>query len=76
MEASLEKDSLGKVISYPTFNQADFKTISDTIRFNMKTGKGITKGTYTQQGEMYVYGEKIKKVDNILAEFKKNLDIN
>ena len=33
------------------------------IAFNMKTGKGITKGTYTQQGEMYVYGEKIKKVD-------------
>ena len=29
----------------------------------MKTGKGLTKGTYTQQGEMYVYGEKIKKVD-------------
>jgi LPS-assembly protein len=64
MEAFLLKDSSGKVISYPTFNQGDFKTISDTIRFNMKTGKGITKGTYTQQGEMFVYGEKIKKVDN------------
>jgi LPS-assembly protein len=29
----------------------------------MKTGKGLTKGTYTKQGEMFVYGEKIKKVD-------------
>ena len=64
MEAVLLKDSSGKVISYPTFNQGDFKTISDTIRFNMKTGRGITKGTYTQQGEMYVYGEKIKKVND------------
>lgn len=61
--ASLKKDSLGKVLSFPTFNQSDFKSVSDTIQFNMKTGKGLTKGTYTKQGEMFVYGEKIKKVD-------------
>ncbi|MEP7238445.1 MAG: putative LPS assembly protein LptD, partial [Ferruginibacter sp.] len=63
VSAYLVRDSNGNVISYPEFNQADFKTKSDSIRFNMKTGKGITKGTYTQQGELYVYGEKIKKVD-------------
>ncbi len=61
--AYLIKDSTGKVITYPTFNQSDFKTISDTIQFNMKTGKGLTKGTYTQQGEMFVYGERIKKIN-------------
>ncbi len=55
------KDSNGRVISNAKFTQADFKSESDTIVFNMKTQKGITKGTYTQQGEMYVYGEKIKK---------------
>lgn len=63
VKAELEKDSTGKVIAYPSFSQADFKSISDTIWFNMKTGKGLTKGTYTQQGEMFVYGEKIKKTD-------------
>jgi LPS-assembly protein len=63
MSAYYTKDSLGKVVAFPTYNDKDFKTVSDTIRFNMKSGKGITKGTYTQQGEMYVYGEKIKKVD-------------
>lgn len=56
------KDSTGKVIAWPTFTQADFKSVSDTIRFDMKTGRGITKGTYTKQDEMFVYGEKIKKV--------------
>ncbi|MEO6722105.1 MAG: putative LPS assembly protein LptD [Ferruginibacter sp.] len=61
--AYLRKDSTGKVISFPTFNQADMKTVSDTIAFNMKSGKGLTKGTYTTQGEMYIYGEKIKKID-------------
>src|SRR5678815_3993110 len=45
--AFLRKDSTGKVISFPSFNQGDLKTVSDTIAFNMKTGKGLTKGTYT-----------------------------
>ena len=63
VKAFLKKDSIGKVISYPAFTQGDFKSVIDTIQFNMKSGKGLTKGTYTQQGEMYVYGEKIKKID-------------
>lgn len=58
-----KKDSTGRVIASPTFKQADFLSTSDTIVFNMKTAKGITKGTYTQQGEMYVYGETIKKIN-------------
>ena len=62
--ASFKKDSTGKVIASPTFKQKDLLTVSDSISFNMKTGKGLTKGTYTQQGEMYVYGERIKKVDS------------
>jgi hypothetical protein len=63
VSAYLVRDSNGKVISFPIFNQADFKTQSDSIRFNMKTLKGITKSTYTQQGEIYFHAEKIKKVD-------------
>ncbi len=62
--AYLKKDTSGKVISFPSFDQGDLKTVSDTIAFNMKTGKGLTKGTYTKQDEMYVYAEKIKKVDS------------
>jgi LPS-assembly protein len=62
--ASIKRDSTGKVISLPTYKQADFTSQSDSIRFNMKSGKGLTKSTYTKQGEMYVYGQVIKKVDN------------
>ena len=62
--AAIKRDSLGKVIALPTFTQADFKSQSDSIKFNMKTGKGVTKSTYTQQGEMYVYGETIKKFNS------------
>jgi LPS-assembly protein len=63
VSAFIKKDSAGKVLSYPYFSQKDFQSVSDTIRFNMKTGRGLTKGTYTKQGEMFVYGEKIKKAD-------------
>jgi LPS-assembly protein len=62
--ASIKRDTAGKVISLPTYKQGDFLSQSDSIRFNMKSGKGLTKSTYTQQGEMYVYGETIKKIDN------------
>jgi len=63
ISAYITKDSTGKPTAFPTYHDKDFKTVSDSIRFNMKTGKGLTKGTYTQQGEMFVYGEKIKKID-------------
>ena len=39
VSASLVKDSTGKVISYPYYNQADVQTVSDTIIVNMKNGK-------------------------------------
>jgi LPS-assembly protein len=29
----------------------------------MKNGKGLTKGTYTKQGEIFVYADKLKKAD-------------
>lgn len=64
VSAYFTKDSTGKVIASPSFKQGELLTVSDSITFNMKTGKGLTKGTYTQQGEMFVYGERIKKVDS------------
>ncbi len=64
VKAHLTKDSLGQVVSYAAFNQGTFQSVNDTIVFNMKTGKGLTKGTYTKQNEMFVYGEKIKKASD------------
>lgn len=59
-----KRDSTGKVIASPTFKQGELITVSDSIAFNPKTGKGLSKGTYTKQDEMYVYGERIKKIDS------------
>ena len=64
IKASLKRDSTGKVVAFPTFKQDDLTTVSDSIKFNTRTGKGITKSSYTQQGEIYVYGEEIKKISS------------
>lgn len=64
ISAFLTLDSAGKPIFLPRYESPDFTSQSDSFRFNMKSGRGLTKSTYTQQGEMYVYAEVIKKMDN------------
>jgi lipopolysaccharide assembly outer membrane protein LptD (OstA) len=61
--ANYRKDTAGKMIGKPLMIQADSKMSSDEIKYNFKTGKGITRNTITQQGEMYVQGEKVKKIN-------------
>jgi LPS-assembly protein len=60
--ASYIKDTSGKIIGLPEMKSSDNNTTSDSIIYNMKTGKGITKSSNTTSGEMFIYGEKMKKV--------------
>ncbi len=57
------KDSLGQIITRARFAQGENQFESDTISFNFKTQKGLTRNTFTKQDEMYVHGETIKKVN-------------
>ncbi|HVG14944.1 MAG TPA: putative LPS assembly protein LptD [Chitinophagaceae bacterium] len=58
------RDSLGEVASRAQFTQGENNFESDTIKFNFKSQKGLTQNTFTTQQEMFVMGEKIKKVDD------------
>lgn len=58
-----ERDSTGYVTTRARFEQAENKFESDEIQFNFKTQKGITTNTFTQQDEMYIIGERVKKVN-------------
>ena len=58
------KDSLGVVSNRARFEQGENQFESDTIQFNFKSQKGLTKNTFTQQSEMFVQGEAIKKINN------------
>lgn len=55
-------DSTGNPLSKPLFLQSDMKTVSDSIFFNLKTGKGQVKNTFLQEGELYVNARVLKKV--------------
>ena len=64
-------DSTGKLDSKPVFVQGEMKSISDTISFNMETGKGLTKNTFFQEGEIYVNALALKKMNDSVVYAKK-----
>lgn len=63
MSAYGGSDTAKNPLNLPTLTQGGSKAISDSIRFNLKTGRGLTKNSYYQEGEMYVFAQKLKKMD-------------
>ncbi|MBZ5856053.1 putative LPS assembly protein LptD [Flavihumibacter profundi] len=61
--ATFTRDSAGKMVGKPHFVQGESNMDADSITYNFKSQKGLTKTTFTQQGEMYVWGERIKKIN-------------
>lgn len=57
-----KKDSLGVVIERANFKEGENNFSSDTIRYNFKTQRGLTKNTHTMQGEIHLLGEKVKRI--------------
>ena len=64
-------DSSGKLDSKPVFIQGEMKSISDTISFNMETGKGLTKNTFFQEGEIFVNALSLKKMSDSVVYARK-----
>lgn len=60
--ATYTLDTANQMVQKPKMVQTDNTMESDSIIFNLKTQKGITRNTFTQSGEMYVLGEKMKKI--------------
>ncbi len=73
MTAYNSKDSTGMVLEDAKFKQGENEFTSDTIVYNIKTQRGLTKNTITQSGEMFVHGEVIKKVDEHVTFVKNGL---
>jgi hypothetical protein len=70
MTAFNKRDSLGDVIAEAHFQQGEDGFTSDTIRYNFKTQRGLTINTITQQDDIYVHGEIIKKVSDAVTYVK------
>ncbi|RXK86404.1 putative LPS assembly protein LptD [Filimonas effusa] len=67
MEAYGGKDTSSNPLNLPTMTQGQSKAISDTIKYNVKTGRGLTKNSYFQEGEMYVQAQTLKRMDKDVA---------
>ncbi len=65
------KDSSGVVTEAAEFKSGDSEFTSDTIRYNFKSQIGLTKNTYSQQGEFLVIGEVAKKVSESTTFIKR-----
>jgi LPS-assembly protein len=61
--ATYTRDTANNIVGKPVMIQADSKMESDTIVYNMKTKKGITRNTFTNSGEMFIHGERMKKIN-------------
>jgi len=60
--ATSRRDTTGRVVGKPKMIQGESTMESDIIRYNTRTQRGITRNTITQQGEIFIQGEKVKKV--------------
>jgi LPS-assembly protein len=60
--ATYRKDSAGAIIGRPVMIQGETNMESDIIVYDIKSQKGLTRNTYTQQGEIYMNLQKSKKI--------------
>jgi hypothetical protein len=58
-----KKDSAGNIITRATFKQGSSNFESESFEYNFKSQKGITKNTYTKEGEMFIKANVSKKID-------------
>src|SRR5690606_24717378 len=70
LTAYYRRDSAGVVLDETVFMQAEKKYVLDTVRFNFETQKAITAIAITQDGEMFVHGASVKKVDSSVIYVK------
>lgn len=67
LTATYRYDTLGRKYGVPRMVQGETTMDADKITFNIESQKGITTQTFTQQGEIFIQGERIKKIS--VSEF-------
>ncbi len=56
-------DTSKGALNLPAFTQGDQSSVMDTVLYNLKSQKGLTKNTYYKAGEMFVNAQTVKKAD-------------
>ncbi|KAF0195390.1 MAG: hypothetical protein FD166_2966 [Bacteroidetes bacterium] len=64
------KDSTGKTYGKPEFSEGGQSFSSEEMQYNFKTRKGMIKNVITKEGEGYLHGEVVKKMDNDVSNMR------
>ncbi len=64
MQAYSTTDTNGTILGRPLFKQGEDEYLADTIRFNYSTKKGIIHSVITQEGDGFLHGNKVKKMND------------
>ncbi len=64
LTAQLVLDTSGQPLGRPYFKEKDAEYMADTIFFNYRTKKGLISGVITKQGDGFLHGSKVKKVND------------
>lgn len=62
--ASGVADSAGNIHGHPVFKQGETFFRAHEVKYNFGTTKGIITQVITEEGEGYIHGEKVKKLDD------------
>lgn len=57
-------DSAGKTMGRPFFKEGESEYIADSIAFNYMTKKGLISGVVTSEGDGFLHGTKVKKMND------------
>lgn len=63
-------DTNGNITGYPIFKQGETSFKAHEIKYNFKTTKGIITHVITVEGEGYIHGEKVKRLDDNTSYIK------
>lgn len=58
------KDSAGHIVQKPVFTESGKSYRADRMRYNFETKKAKIRKVITKEGEGYLHGEEVKKVDD------------
>jgi LPS-assembly protein len=61
--AKMGRDTAGLVAGMAKLKQGETVTVSDSLRFNFKSQKGLTYSSFFQQEEFFNFAQKVKKID-------------
>jgi len=63
-------DSTGKKYGMPEFSEGDQAFRSEEMRYNFRSKRGFIRNVITQEGEGYLHGEVVKKMDNDVSNMR------